>query len=62
MNISLNWIDNAIDENGYRIYRDGTKLADVVAGSTSYNDIAPTSGKYDYTVAAFMPAERHPQE
>ena len=53
VNISLNWIDKAIDEDGYRIYRDGTKLADVVAGSTSYNDIAPTSGKYDYTVAAF---------
>lgn len=53
VNISLNWVDKAIDEDGYRIYRDGTKLADVTAGSTTYSDIAPTSGKYDYTVAAF---------
>ncbi len=53
VNISLTWVDKASDEDGYRIYRDGTKLADVAAGSTTYSDIAPSSGKYNYTVAAF---------
>lgn len=53
VNITLNWIDKADNEAGYRIFRDGAKLADLPAGSTSYNDIAPASGSYQYTVAAF---------
>ena len=53
VNITLNWIDKADNEAGYRIFRDGAKLIDLPAGSTTYNDIAPTSGSYQYTVAAF---------
>lgn len=53
VNITLNWIDKADNEAGYRVFRDGAKLADLPAGSTSYNDIAPASGSYQYTVAAF---------
>ena len=33
--------------------RDGTKLTDLPADSTSYVDIAPASGSYDYSVAAY---------
>ena len=60
--ITLNWIDKASDEDGYRIYRDGEKLADVAAGSTTYEDIAPASGKYNYTVAAFNASEEAPTQ
>lgn len=51
--ISLIWQDRANDEAGYRIYRDGAKLADLPAGATVYDDIAPSPGSYQYTVAAF---------
>lgn len=51
--IALNWVDKADSENGYRIYRDGAKLSDLPAGSTTYEDIAPAPGSYQYTVAAF---------
>jgi len=53
VNITLNWVDKADNEAGYRIFRDGAKLTDLPAGSTTYNDIAPGSGSYQYTVAAF---------
>lgn len=53
VNINLHWVDRASDEDGYRIYRDGNKLADLPADSTSYTDVAPYSGKYNYSVAAF---------
>lgn len=51
--ISLTWQDRANGEDGYRIYRDGAKLADLPAASTTYDDIAPAPGSYQYTVAAF---------
>ena len=51
--ISLRWQDKAANESGYRIYRDGTKIADLPAGTTVYDDIAPAPGSYAYVVAAF---------
>ncbi len=51
--ITLNWVDKADSEQGYRIYRDGAKLSDLPAGSTTYEDIAPAPGSYQYTVAAY---------
>lgn len=51
--ISLAWKDKADNEEGYRIYRDGEKLTDLPAGSTVYDDIAPSPGSYQYTVAAY---------
>lgn len=51
--ISLTWQDRANGEDGYRIYRDGAKLADLPAAATVYDDIAPAPGSYLYTVAAF---------
>jgi Ig-like domain from next to BRCA1 gene len=53
VNISLFWADKSSDEDGFRIYRDGNKLEDVAAGTTSYADVLPYSGKFDYAVAAF---------
>jgi hypothetical protein len=51
--ITLIWLDKANNEDGYRIYRDGKKLTDLPAGSTTYDDVVPASGSYQYTVASF---------
>lgn len=58
--ITLNWVDKADGEEGYRIYRDGAKLTDLPAGSTTYSDIVPAPGSYQYTVAAFNPSGESP--
>jgi hypothetical protein len=51
--IGLTWIDNSSDEDGFRIYRDSTQIGETGPGLTSYQDIAPSVGKFKYTVAAF---------
>lgn len=51
--IGLSWIDNSSDEDGFRIYRDSAQIGETGAGVTSFQDIAPTVGKFKYTVAAF---------
>lgn len=51
--IGLTWVDNSSDEDGFRIYRDSKKIGETGAGITSFQDIAPTIGKFKYTVAAF---------
>lgn len=51
--ITLTWKDKADGEEGYRIYRDGDKLTDLPAATTTYDDIVPAPGSYLYTVAAF---------
>lgn len=53
VNISLFWVDVSADEAGFRIYRDGAQIGEVSAGSTSFNDIAPGVGTFNYSVAAF---------
>jgi len=62
VNISLSWIDAANGEDGYRIYRDGTKVAELASGSTSYDEIAPGAGTYTYKVAAFDAAGESPSQ
>ncbi len=51
--INITWRDEADNESGYRIYRDGIPLVDLPAGATVYEDIAPAPGAYQYVVAAF---------
>jgi hypothetical protein len=51
--IGLSWIDNSSDEDGFRIYRDSTQIGETGAGVTSFQDTAPSVGKFKYTVAAF---------
>lgn len=53
VSITLAWQDRSNNEDGFRIYRDGAKLTDLPAGSTTYEDILTTPGSYAYTVAAF---------
>ncbi len=39
MEIKIKWTDHADNELGYRIYRDGTVVAELGANSTEYTDI-----------------------
>lgn len=58
--LALSWVDNSDDETGYRVERslDGstgwTQVADIAAGSTSYNDTGLSgSTAYYYRVFAY---------
>jgi predicted small secreted protein len=53
VNISLFWVDVSADETGFRIYRDGAQVGEVPAGATSFSEIAPGVGTFNYSVAAF---------
>lgn len=58
--ISLRWKDRSDNEDGFRIYRDGTKVTDLPAGSTSYDDLLAAPGSYAYAVAAFNASGESP--
>ena len=58
--ISLKWKDKSDNEDGFRIYRDGTKVTDLPAGSTAYDDLLSTPGSYSYAVAAFNSSGESP--
>lgn len=67
VHVRLTWQDNAIDETGYYIFRDGTLLATLDAGSTTFSDdttmlalIPPGSSAphITYTLQAFNAAGR----
>ncbi len=51
--ITLSWLDQADNETGYRVYRNGTLIATLGANSTSYVDDPPFGGPYTYAVEAF---------
>jgi hypothetical protein len=51
--ITLQWSDNAQDEAGYRVYRDGELIATLPENSTSLMDNAPYGGPFTYAVESF---------
>jgi len=52
--VHLSWTDNADDEEGFKVFRDGSQIATVGAGITSYEDRGLTPGAtYVYTVTAW---------
>ena len=51
--VSIGWIDQADNEDGYRVYRDGAVIATLGANSTSYTDNPPKPGPHIYEVEAF---------
>ncbi|MFB6291432.1 MAG: fibronectin type III domain-containing protein [Candidatus Bipolaricaulia bacterium] len=52
--VKLTWDDNADNEAGFRIYRNGEKIATVGPDNTSYTDTAVEKGEsYNYRVAAY---------
>jgi len=50
--VTLQWVDAATNETGYRVYRDGVVLATLPANTTSYTDSPPMGGPYTYAVEA----------
>jgi hypothetical protein len=55
--VSLQWLDNADNEAGYRIYRNGQMIADLPAGSTSYTDaISLGIGALQYSIRSYNDA------
>ncbi|MEF8917653.1 MAG: fibronectin type III domain-containing protein, partial [Candidatus Bipolaricaulota bacterium] len=55
--IRLTWSDNSDNEDGFRIYRNGTEIATVGPNVTSYTDSGLEQGKsYNYSVASFNEA------
>jgi len=58
--IELNWVDKSNNEDGFRVYREGEKIADVSANTTTYKDIAPAPGEWSYTVSAFNKSGESP--
>lgn len=51
--VDLAWTDNAQTEQGYRIYRDGAKIAEIAADASTYQDTTPTIGTFIYKIAAY---------
>ena len=52
--VTLSWSDNADNEDGFRIYRDGGLIQTVGANVTTYNDNAPhKNSAYTYAVEAY---------
>ncbi len=52
--IKLTWNDNSNNEQGFRIYRNGSRIATVGANITTYTDTGVEEGRsYSYRVASF---------
>ena len=52
--INLFWDDNSDNEDGFKIYRNGSAIASIVPNSTSYRDTGLQSGtNYLYDIRAF---------
>lgn len=55
IHVKLKWSDRSNNEDGFRVYRDGTLVAQLAQNVTTYNDVFSGSAlfKYSYFVAAF---------
>jgi hypothetical protein len=61
--VNLSWIDPANDANGFRVYRQGTQIADLPAKTTSIIDTVEvvTGTDLSYGIAAYNDAGMSPQ-
>jgi hypothetical protein len=61
--IDLSWMDTANDANGFRVYRQGTMIAELPAGVMSYTDKADVviGTELTYSVEAFNEAGASPR-
>lgn len=55
-NISLRWTDTANNEQGFRVYRNGSLVTTLGPNSTQYTDSPPYGGPYTYAVEAYNAA------
>ena len=62
--VNLSWIDPANDANGFRVYRQGTQIADLPATKTSVIDTTNVviGTNLTYSVAAYNDAGMSPQK
>lgn len=51
--VTLNWLDQADNEDGYRVYRDGTLIATLAANTTGFSEEPPSGSPHTYGVEAF---------
>lgn len=58
LNFTVTWRDNANDETGYRIFRNGEAIAELPANSTTYTDRydGNTNQSVEYYVHVYSPA------
>ena len=55
--VNLHWIDNSDNEDGFKIYRDGSVVATIGVNSANYRDTGLEAGKtYHYIVRAYNAA------
>ncbi len=54
--VTLQWMDAASNETGYRVYRDGNVIATLGPDTTGYTDAPPYGGPYTYGVESFNAA------
>ncbi len=54
--VTLRWLDQSNNEQGFRVYRDGTLIATLSANEVQYTDSPPYGGPYTYGVEAFNTA------
>ena len=61
--VDLKWADNASNETGYYVYRNGTQIAALPANATSYSDTTTVASGtvFTYQVAAYNDAGTSPQ-
>lgn len=61
---NLTWNDNADNENGYRLYRNGTQIADLAANSTTFSETIDfvLGTQETYAVEAYNDAGASPQK
>ena len=50
---TLAWTDNAVNENEYRVFRNGKLLETLAANSTSYTDNSAGESAWTHKVEAF---------
>lgn len=51
--VTIGWLDQSDNEDGYRVYRDGSLIVTLGANVTSYTDNAPKPGPHTYAVEAY---------
>lgn len=58
VSVTLNWIDKADDELGYRVFRDNAKTAELAANSSTYSEViaANATQTLSYSVASYNAA------
>ena len=52
-NVLLTWNDNANNEKGYRVYRNGQLITTLGKNSTTYDDQPAYNGPHSYQIEAF---------